>query len=520
MALTLKLILSAACTGGDRQRRTVVLRDVDPASSLRALHARASAHFGMPTCSLAVVSTVNRGFALSLPAASSATVGHSIPDRSTIEVGPPASAPPVRGASAAGPGAFVAATTSGVAHAAARARQEQADRALATRLQAGLALDDHAREGSDEAFARALQQSEHDAARAAERERAELERKARAEWEAKERQSADDAAMARRLQAQMSQEEAADDADAALARRLQAREEAGAARFREDEDAAMALDLQMREEAGQRRHAERQRQRQRQRQGGGLGDPGLDALMQAHFGRMGIFGDAFGAAAAAGGGGGGGGDGGGPRLMLRFGPNGPMFLRRGGGGGGAHGDLGGYEDILRLIEANGGDVNTGVDASQLDDLTSTTKYVAPKKTPDKRRQDAGEAAVEGKAGGGAGANRRPSIRELCADLDAAGVDHSTCVERSELEALHASRCKGASGDTAEDKKKEQCSVCLDEFEAGQEVRRLPCMHVFHKGCVDTWLAQKSTCPVCRVDIKAAGDGGADAGGGGGGGRRR
>ena len=32
-------------------------------------------------------------------------------------------------------------------------------------------------------------------------------------------------------------------------------------------------------------------------------------------------------------------------------------------------------------------------------------------------------------------------------------------------------------------------------------RRLPCMHLFHQGCVDQWLATSRKCPICRVDIE-------------------
>uniref|UniRef100_A0A8C3APM3 RING-type E3 ubiquitin transferase n=1 Tax=Cyclopterus lumpus TaxID=8103 RepID=A0A8C3APM3_CYCLU len=31
--------------------------------------------------------------------------------------------------------------------------------------------------------------------------------------------------------------------------------------------------------------------------------------------------------------------------------------------------------------------------------------------------------------------------------------------------------------------------------------RLPCMHLFHQGCVDQWLATSRKCPICRVDIE-------------------
>ena len=40
-----------------------------------------------------------------------------------------------------------------------------------------------------------------------------------------------------------------------------------------------------------------------------------------------------------------------------------------------------------------------------------------------------------------------------------------------------------------------------EMEDGEEVRRLPCMHLFHIACVDRWLGLNKRCPICRVDIE-------------------
>ena len=45
-----------------------------------------------------------------------------------------------------------------------------------------------------------------------------------------------------------------------------------------------------------------------------------------------------------------------------------------------------------------------------------------------------------------------------------------------------------------------CSVCLDPLTLGQETRRLPCGHTYHRSCVDRWLLQKRKCPLCKLDI--------------------
>jgi Ring finger domain len=46
----------------------------------------------------------------------------------------------------------------------------------------------------------------------------------------------------------------------------------------------------------------------------------------------------------------------------------------------------------------------------------------------------------------------------------------------------------------------KCMVCQCEFEAKEELRRLPCAHYFHIACVDQWLKDKDSCPYCRQCI--------------------
>nr|XP_033778052.1 E3 ubiquitin-protein ligase RNF43 isoform X2 [Geotrypetes seraphini] len=45
-----------------------------------------------------------------------------------------------------------------------------------------------------------------------------------------------------------------------------------------------------------------------------------------------------------------------------------------------------------------------------------------------------------------------------------------------------------------------CAVCLEEFTEGQDLRIISCFHEFHKECVDPWLQQHRTCPLCMYNI--------------------
>ena len=48
-----------------------------------------------------------------------------------------------------------------------------------------------------------------------------------------------------------------------------------------------------------------------------------------------------------------------------------------------------------------------------------------------------------------------------------------------------------------------CAICLEEFEAGEKLRKMPCEHCFHHACIKPWLTERSaSCPLCKFEISA------------------
>ena len=46
----------------------------------------------------------------------------------------------------------------------------------------------------------------------------------------------------------------------------------------------------------------------------------------------------------------------------------------------------------------------------------------------------------------------------------------------------------------------QCAICTSEFEQGERITALNCLHQYHTNCVQRWVTEVSgTCPHCRED---------------------
>lgn len=44
----------------------------------------------------------------------------------------------------------------------------------------------------------------------------------------------------------------------------------------------------------------------------------------------------------------------------------------------------------------------------------------------------------------------------------------------------------------------ECSICMENYTDGEQLRVLPCDHRFHPKCVDEWLKRHYQCPLCRA----------------------
>lgn len=48
-----------------------------------------------------------------------------------------------------------------------------------------------------------------------------------------------------------------------------------------------------------------------------------------------------------------------------------------------------------------------------------------------------------------------------------------------------------------------CAVCIELYKPGDVLSVLTCNHFFHKSCIEPWLLEHRTCPMCKCDILKA-----------------
>ncbi|XP_036403997.1 E3 ubiquitin-protein ligase RNF128-like isoform X1 [Megalops cyprinoides] len=56
------------------------------------------------------------------------------------------------------------------------------------------------------------------------------------------------------------------------------------------------------------------------------------------------------------------------------------------------------------------------------------------------------------------------------------------------------------GDQETGPEADTCAVCIEAYKPGDVVSILTCSHFFHKVCIEPWLLEHRTCPMCKCDI--------------------
>ena len=47
----------------------------------------------------------------------------------------------------------------------------------------------------------------------------------------------------------------------------------------------------------------------------------------------------------------------------------------------------------------------------------------------------------------------------------------------------------------------ECAICQEEYQEEETVKKMPCLHLFHPHCIDSWLRVNGTCPICRFGLQ-------------------
>ncbi|XP_075489496.1 uncharacterized protein LOC142528338 [Primulina tabacum] len=71
---------------------------------------------------------------------------------------------------------------------------------------------------------------------------------------------------------------------------------------------------------------------------------------------------------------------------------------------------------------------------------------------------------------------------------------------SMLTGVFSKKRNGKGTNATEDK---ECSICLSSLNGGGDAWILPCLHEFHRVCVERWLgfSCRKTCPICRFPMQ-------------------
>lgn len=74
--------------------------------------------------------------------------------------------------------------------------------------------------------------------------------------------------------------------------------------------------------------------------------------------------------------------------------------------------------------------------------------------------------------------------------------------QNQIENIHEESRNDQTGDKEHIYNQTSCPICLEDFVDGEnDIRELPCLHIYHAECVDPFLRTRSSlCPMCKVSV--------------------
>mmetsp|Transcript_17474 Transcript_17474/g.37774 ORF Transcript_17474/g.37774 Transcript_17474/m.37774 type:complete len:488 (-) Transcript_17474:144-1607(-) len=82
-------------------------------------------------------------------------------------------------------------------------------------------------------------------------------------------------------------------------------------------------------------------------------------------------------------------------------------------------------------------------------------------------------------------------------------DEDQVEENSAFEKISPSKLEGGGGSlmkSFDDDEEPSCSICLCEYERGEKVICLPCNHLYHEPCLNSWTESHIRCPLCNYNL--------------------
>lgn len=95
-----------------------------------------------------------------------------------------------------------------------------------------------------------------------------------------------------------------------------------------------------------------------------------------------------------------------------------------------------------------------------------------------------------------GGQRRVVPLMLLLALMAEEAETGNPAQAADIEALPTRKLAGSENIGEQSK----CLICLEEFGDGDDIKTLPCLHIYHQKCVEQWLRTDNSCPVCKTPI--------------------